>query len=50
MKGNQKSHNNLTENSKKNYELKRKRRFVQSWKPQFVGLSDTNAGMVCTNL
>ena len=36
------------EESKKRYELKRKRGFVDSWKIEFDGLIDSENGMICT--
>lgn len=47
MRVNQKSQTILLK-IKKKYELKRKWGFVDSWKSEFVGLSDTDTGMVCT--
>lgn len=34
--------------SKKEYENKRKRGFLESWKEDFIGLEDTENGMICT--
>jgi hypothetical protein len=34
--------------SKKIYELKRKRGFIDSWSKDFDGLQDSSDGMICT--